>query len=132
MAKILQDIWILESTSGIVLFNRFFDRSFDTQLFGGLMSALNTFAEILANEGLSSFEFSKKRCGIIKRKNILFVGNASIKTREKRIIDELYKISDDFFDKYNDILECWYGDVTAFSNFGLEIQDSLKRSKSRF
>ncbi len=128
MAKILQDLWILESTSGIVLFNRTFQKEFNSQLFGGLMSALNTFAEILANEGLSSFELLKKRCGIIKRKNILFVANTSIKTRESKIIDELYKISRKFFDKYNDILDCWYGDVSAFSNFKLDIQDSLKKN----
>ena len=130
MAKILQDLWILESTSGIVLFNRTFQKDFDSQLFGGLMSALNSFAEILANEGLSSFELSKRRCGIIKKKNFLFVANASIRTSEKKIFEELYKISGKFFEKYNDILDCWYGDVSSFSNFKSNIQDSLKKNKS--
>ena len=70
MAKVLQDFWILESESGIVLFHRVIDNQLDVQLFGGLMSALNTFAELLANGGISSFELSKKRCAILKDKNI--------------------------------------------------------------
>ena len=126
MAKILQDFWILESESGIVLFHRVIDNELDVQIFGGLMSALNSFAEILANGGISSFELSKKRCAILKSKNILFIGVASKKTRERKIIGELNKISNKFFGIYGDIIDTWHGDITAFSNFKIEIQDSFK------
>ena len=57
---ILQDIWIL-SHSGTVLFSRVFEPQMENQLFGALMSALNTFAEQLADGGLSNFELSEKK-----------------------------------------------------------------------
>ena len=75
MGKILQDVWIINGISGIVLFHRAFDKDMDAQLFGGLMSALNSFSEILVKEGLTSFELSKKRFAIFKKKKILFIGN---------------------------------------------------------
>ena len=71
LGKILQDVWIIDGFSGIVFFHRAFDKDMDAQLFGGLMSALNSFAEILVKEGLTSFELSKKRFAIFKKKNIM-------------------------------------------------------------
>ncbi len=49
MVKLIQDLWIL-SNSGIVVFSRAFDQKVDEQLFGGLMSALDTFAQLLRRE----------------------------------------------------------------------------------
>ncbi|MEJ2251559.1 MAG: hypothetical protein P8Y97_18125 [Candidatus Lokiarchaeota archaeon] len=68
MVKLLQDIWILNQNSGVVLFHRVFDETVDVQLFGGLMSALNSFAEVLSQEGLTSFDLSSKRFSILKKK----------------------------------------------------------------
>jgi len=131
LAKILQDIWILESLSGIVLFHRVFDKEMDVHLFGGLMSALNSFAEVLVKEGLSSFELSRKRFAILKRKYYLFIGNSSIKTKEKKLIEELNEIAYKFLKLYNDILESWHGDISIFTDFESEIQNSLKGEISK-
>ena len=54
------------SEEGIVLFSRVFNPKVDDQLFGGLMSALNTFAESLSDGGLSNFELSDKRFALMK------------------------------------------------------------------
>lgn len=40
----------------------------DDQLFGGLMAALNSFAEELVNKGLSNFELQDKRYTLLKKK----------------------------------------------------------------
>jgi len=132
LVKVLQDIWILDGNSGVVLFHRVFDEKLDVQLFGGLMSALNSFAEILSKEGLTSFELSQKRFGILKRKNFLFIGNASKKVKEKRIIEELKVIADKFFEIYSDILDSWQGDITMFQSFEKEIEDSLEGTIEKF
>ena len=58
--KVLQDVWILHK-SGIVVFHRPFKESVSPQLFGAMMSALNTFSEQLADGGLSNFELNKKK-----------------------------------------------------------------------
>lgn len=132
MVKVLQDIWILDRNSGVVLFHRVFDEELDVQLFGGLMSALNSFAEILSKEGLTSFELSQKRFGILKQKNFLFIGNCSKKVKEKKIIEELEIISEKFFEIYADILDSWQGDITMFQSFEKEIEDSLEGTIEKF
>ncbi|MFO7794885.1 MAG: hypothetical protein ACQERB_00505 [Promethearchaeati archaeon] len=132
MVKVLQDIWILDRNSGVVLFHRVYDEELDVQLFGGLMSALNSFAEILSKEGLTSFELSQKRFGILKRNNFLFIGNCAKKVKEKKIIEELEIISEKFFEIYADILDSWQGDITMFQSFEKEIEDSLEGTIEKF
>ena len=96
MPKILKDIWVL-TVNGIVLFSKVFDQKVNPQLFGALMSALNKFAEALSDGGISSFEKSDLRFVIIKRRSFLFIGSSLAKTKEKKVIDELMRISDIFF-----------------------------------
>ena len=121
--KVLQDIWIL-TNSGIVLFNRVFDKQMKTQLFGALMSALNMFAEQISKDGLSNFELSKKRFTLLKRKGLLFIGTCDKKSKEKKVITELEKISNRFIHLYPEALdESWDGDITNFSTFKEKIEE---------
>ena len=124
--KILKDLWIL-TEHGVVLFSRVFDQTINPQLFGGLMSALNTFAEKLTDGGISNFEMSDLRFVIVKRRSFLFIGSSLNKTKEKKVIDELKRISDMFFEVYNDILINWDNDVNYFSDFGDHIDKSLEK-----
>ena len=126
MPKILKDLWIL-TEHGVVLFSRVFDQTINPQLFGGLMSALNSFAEKLTDGGISNFEMSDLRFVIVKRRNFLFIGSSLNKTKEKKVIDELKRISDVFFEVYNDILINWDNDVNYFSDFGDHIDKSLEK-----
>jgi len=129
--KAIQDLWILTNT-GVVLFNRVFDIQLKTQLFGALMSALNSFAEQLAEGGLSNFELSDKRFIIMKKKDFLFVANSLKKIKEKKVIEQLGKISNRFFDKYSDILINWDNDISSFSNFEKDIEDTLQHPIKKF
>ncbi len=131
MVKVIQDIWILDK-AGIVVFHRTFDKNLDVQLFGGLMSALNSFAENLSEEGLTSFELSQKKFAIVQKNEFLFIGNAKNKTKEREIFRELESISEKFFELYSEIFETWQGDITLFQNFEDEIEDSLEGTIERF
>ena len=71
MTKIIQDIWILDD-AGIVLFHRVFDENVDVNLFGGLLSAMNSFAEEISKGSLSNFELAEKKFSILKKRNYLF------------------------------------------------------------
>ncbi len=124
--KILKDLWIL-TENGVVLFSRVFDQTINPQLFGGLMSALNTFAEKLTDGGISNFEMSDLRFVIVKRRSFLFIGSSLNKTKEKKVIDELKRISDVFFEVYSEILVNWDNDVNYFSDFGDHIDKSLEK-----
>ena len=126
LVKVLQDLYII-SEGGIVLYHRVFDEKLDEQLFGGLMSALNSFAEELTNEGLSNFELKDKRYTLIRKNDILFVSNSSNKIKAKKVIEELETIVERFFDLYSlELLATWEGDVSIFLDFEKEIEDSLE------
>ena len=130
--KVLQDLYII-SEGGIVLYHRVFDEKFDEQLFGGLMSALNSFAEELTHEGLSNFELQDKRYTFIRSNDILFVANSSNKIKAKRVIEELKSIVNRFFDLYpKEILATWEGDVAIFLDFEKQIEDSMEGTIQKF
>lgn len=126
MAKLLQDIWIL-ADSGIVLFHRVFDEKVDATLFGGLLSALNSFAEEISRGSLSNFEMGNKRFSILKKKNYLFISNASKKLNPKKVNQELEKMMNKFFDVYpEEVLNNWNGDTSLFNSFEKQIDESLE------
>ena len=128
MTKLIKDIWVL-ATSGVTLYSRVLDtEKINPQLFGALMSALNTFAEKLSNGGISNLEMSNMKFVIVRRRDYLFVGTAANKVKEKKIVEELKIISDKFFEVYSsEILLNWDGDITYFSNFGEYIEPSLEK-----
>ena len=123
--KVLQDVWILHK-SGVVVFHRPFKESVSPQLFGAMMSALNTFSEQLSDGGLSNFELNKKRFTIIKRSNLIFVANSSKQFNQKKISRELEKISKKFLKLYSKDLENYQGRIGAYSQFKEKIEDALE------
>jgi len=132
LGKILNDIWIL-TESGVTVYNRVLDPRINPQLFGALMSALNLFAEQLSNGGISNFELSNLRFTIIKRNRFIFVANSSNKSKEKKVLNELSRISDKFFELYSEeVLEKWDNDINIFANFKIEIKDSLEETTKKF
>ena len=123
--KILQDIWIVEK-SGIVIFHREFDKLVSPQLFGAMMSALNTFSEQLAEGGMSNFELENSRFTIIKQSGLIFVANSSKRYNQKKVNKELKKISDKFIKLYSEKLKSFKGKIGVFSDFKNEIKNALE------
>ena len=127
--KVLQDIWIMHK-SGIVIFHRPFIESVSPQLFGAMMSALNTFAEQLSEGGLSNFELNKKRITTIKKSNLIFVAYSSKKYNQKKVNRELDKISNKFLKLYSNEVKKYRGQIGVFSAFLDKIGDSLEEYKA--
>lgn len=130
MVKILKDLWILTST-GMVLYSRVLDETLNPQLFGALMSALNTFAEKLSDGGISNFELSNLRFVVLRRKDFLFIGSTANKTKEKKTLEELQVVSNKFFKVYSDeTLSGWDNDISLFADFGRHIKKSLEKTSA--
>ena len=129
--KVLQDIWILNE-SGVVLFSRVFNPKVNEELFGALMTALNSFATELAKGGLSSFELSSIRFTIYKDKGLIFVANSQKKVKEKKVQEELKIIANKFFAKYSDALASWDSDINIFLSFNKDIEESLEDTIKKF
>ena len=132
MADILHDIWIM-TNSGIVVFHKAYSKAMDSQLFGMLMTALNSFAEELSKGGLSSFELSDKRFCMTKQDNFLFVSSSDKKIKEKTVKKEMKFIINMFFSHFSkNILEHWDGDVSIFEEFAVEIEKIQKNVVDSF
>jgi len=126
MAKVLRDVWIL-TDSGTTVYSRVIDPRVNPQLFGALMSALNTFAEKVTEEGMSNFELSQIRFSIVKRNKFLFVASSSNKIKTKKIFAELRNISDKFFELYpEEQLKKWDSNIEVFDTFEKVIINSLE------
>ena len=91
------------------------------------MSALNTFAEKLTEEGMSDFELSAIRFSIVKRNKFLFVASSAKKLKAKKVFEVLRNISDKFFEMYPaESLKRWDSDVGLFDTFEKAIKESLE------
>jgi hypothetical protein len=123
--KILRDMWIV-SEAGIVVFSRVYEKTLDEQLFGALLTALNSFAEEIAHDGLSNFELSDMRFTILKRAHFVFIANSDKKIKTKKVLQELRTVMDIFFTVYSkETIDNWDNDVSIFSNFEKDIEHSL-------
>ncbi len=77
MGRIIQDIWIMDY-DGSVMFQRLFDHNLNSDLLGGFISALNTFAMQFDENGLSDFELGTKRFVIARNDDLLFITNSGV------------------------------------------------------
>ena len=117
MVRLIQDIWIL-AESGVVVFHRVFDKHLDAQLFGGLMTALTSFAEKLSKGGLTNFELNSKRFSVIKSRSFLFIANSSKTFKVKKVVQELDSIVNRFFEIYpKEDLNNIYGNIKQIIGF---------------
>lgn len=121
MSKRIQDIWILQN-NGKILFNRVFDEKLNTNLFGNLVSAMDSFAKELKEGDLSNFELSDKRFTIKKEKELLFIVNTSKKADDKKAKKDLERISEKFLQSY----------PKKIANFEKEIGELLENPMKTF
>jgi len=105
-----------------------------TQLFGALMSALNSFAEKLAEGGLSNFELSNRRFIIMKKNEFLYVANSSKKVKEKKVIVQLETVAKKFFELYpvEWFKNEWDNEVSIFADFENHIQEQMEDPIKKF
>ena len=132
LAKAIQDLWI-QRDDGIVIFSRVFHQTIEDQLFGALMSALNSFAQEIAHGGLNNFEIKNIRFTIIKKGNLFFIANSSKKYKEKKILAELEGISKKFIAQYPETTnDDWNGCIDEYMTFENKISDALEDPVKKF
>ena len=127
----IRDLWILLE-SGAVLFDRLYEKKVNPNLFGAMMSALNSYVKLIADdEGMLSFQLNESNVTVFKKGHVLFIANTKKKEKEKKVVKDVKKIKKIFFETYSeefsgDYLTEWDGEISKFSDFGEEIIDFLK------
>ena len=136
----ISEIWIINET-GIPLFNRSIDEKIDVLLFGGFLSAIQTFIKssfqeekldrlVLGDSKLSFFYIEEYHIFIVLRTNK--------KVKDKDIDKFLELIKDLFISNYKDKLEQKYYDMAEFSGFSEILEEKfdegavVKRMKNWF
>ncbi|MFX1371883.1 MAG: hypothetical protein ACFFCE_08490 [Promethearchaeota archaeon] len=132
MVKAIRDLWI-QRLDGIVIFSRVFHQKIEDQLFGALLSALNSFTQEIADGELTNFEIKNIRFTIIKRENLFFIANSSKKHKEKKILAELETIAKRFLEQYPETKNHnWNGCIDEYKNFESKITDTLEDPVKKF
>ncbi|TXT56182.1 MAG: hypothetical protein BAJALOKI2v1_620016 [Promethearchaeota archaeon] len=133
MSSILQDIWFIKENSGIVLLHREYNKDFQPQLFGGLMSALNSFAKGLDEDGLSSFELDDKKYCFKKCDGIISIASTSKDEDDKKVNSKLERLLNLFLKRYSkEFFKSWDGNIEAFSEFQEKIKEETETQVKQF
>lgn len=123
----ISEIWIINQ-SGIPLFNRSTDTKVDPALFGGFLTAIQSFIE-------TSFDGSQLNNLILGESQIVFryidpykifiVARAPRKIKMKEIQDGLEIIRDLFLTKFGPLLEKSVTDLDEFQSFNADLEKLL-------
>jgi len=124
LTKSIKDLWIL-SENGIVVFQHIESEEISSDLFGAMISALNTYAEILSEGGISSFNLKEYQFIVKKKGSLFFIAKTSKKLDAKKIRKELKILAEKFFEMFPEqTFNHWNGGVTSmFSKFKQEFED---------
>ena len=121
MENIIDDLWIVNN-DGIVLFSSD-EHTFDDNLFGAFLSAINMFVKEFSNDMLRNFEISDKRYVLIKEQNLLFVASTSNQVSDKSIKNKMNQVIERFLELYpQEFFKTWNYDTNEFDKFELETE----------
>lgn len=96
-----------------------------SDLFGGMISALNIFAENISEGGITSFTFERNRFVVIKDRHFMFVSRSDIDQDVRELKDEMKQIVKKFFLRFPArTLKNWKGGNTGmFSGFKNDLHE---------
>ena len=121
MLELTENLWIILDT-GLVIFTYLKEENVNPDLFGGLISVLDNFAEETLEGGLEFFEIDPNVYGVIKKHNLIFLASTSQKIDIDNLLTELEMLIKKFYSIYpTDIKEKWDGNRDHFNNFKNEI-----------
>ena len=119
---LIQDLWICQK-NGIVLFSYVKNEKVNSDLFGGMIAALDSYAKGLSEGGLCNFDLDKMRITLLEKNNLIFVANSSNKIKIQKLEEELNKIAKRFFELYpENSFNTNYGQTHLFYNFKKELE----------
>lgn len=128
MGSDIQDLWIIQE-HGTVLFKHTQNEKIDEQIFGGFMSALNSFAANFTSTGLHSFELGETRFFLYRKDGLIFIANANKKVKPEKVEQNIKDNANKFIAKYPmEFIQKWDGDVNRFKDFKGILDNSMVKS----
>ncbi len=115
---VLSDFWIITET-GVEIFSHSPGLEVNLTLFGGFISALQTFSQEVIKKRMDAFLIGGLRYSFYfeKEKNFFILGRSEISEPEKSVDYILKQVYDRFHQEFGKRLQKFTGDVTGFQNF---------------
>ena len=118
---------------GVVIFKITKDEKVDSNLFGGLMNAMDLFAEKVANSKIDSIILRDVRYYFYKNKYVTFVASADKDEKMKKVESELNDVVNLFNKTFsNDQVDEWNGNSKAFEKFQKVLEDKFLKAYNTF
>jgi hypothetical protein len=116
-----EDLWIMER-SGLTIFEKVSNVAIDGQLFGGFMSAINTFASQIDEKGLSNIHTGKKLIVFHKTDRLVYIAGFDEKIKPKDAQKVIIQIADKFNKMFPpSFFDHWKGNLAPFEQFGEQL-----------
>jgi len=115
---VIKDFWIVTET-GIEIFCYAPDTPINPTLFGGFISALQSFSEEISQKKMESFVIGNLRYSFYSEegKPIFIIGRANVQELETRVTKVLSILYQKFYNEYKRFLIKFSGNVNPFQNF---------------
>lgn len=121
--RVIDEIWIINA-NGITLFNLSKDERIDPQLFGGFISAIESFIISLGYKEINAMSLGESKITFYHgEQNIMFISRSGKKIKDKLIIKGLKLVEQKFIEHYQETLIKWNGDPEIFTKFGEIIKE---------
>ncbi|TFH28881.1 MAG: hypothetical protein E4G98_04700 [Promethearchaeota archaeon] len=114
----LEDLWIF-TQDGIEIYSYNPNLKLDPTLFGGFVSALHSFSMEITKETLKSFVIGSSRFTIYAepKQKLHVLGRSLLTVPETLVIKILRRINQIFYERYENHIINFIGNVTPFGNF---------------
>ena len=116
---VIKDFWIITET-GIEIFSYAPEVPINPTLFGGFISALQSFSEEISKKKMDSFVIGNERYSFYfeNGKTFFIIGRASVQELDTRVTKVLSILYQKFDEEYGSFLIKFTGNVSPFQNFG--------------
>ncbi|MFX0031219.1 MAG: hypothetical protein ACFE9P_01030 [Candidatus Hermodarchaeota archaeon] len=129
--NLIQNLWIIERTSGICIFEKNFEENrkiqFPNNLICGFLSAISMLALEVFAENINYIKFSNSKLYFKKTSNFLFIFRFQNQHpySSQKIMNLIKDISKMFADMYDNTVQHWNRDVRQFKTFSRHLEKLL-------
>ncbi|MFX1537102.1 MAG: hypothetical protein ACFFDI_23055 [Promethearchaeota archaeon] len=125
----IRNVWIINRYSGATLLNRpFVPSEVDQDLFGGLISAIFSFAKEIGASSLKRLDMGDMEMVYLASEHIICALSINKNTAEDFVNEILKKINDEFTLNFGTMMKNWVGNLDHFISF-VSVVDHIVTAK---
>ena len=115
---LIEELWIINGISGTTLVNQKISEKFDSDLFGGFISAAQNMLKGMGESSFDHIEMGSVQMLLLSDEGgkIIFVCRSPLIAQKEVIQNYLLELKETFFNKYEKYLDSWGGDLSHFND----------------